>query len=219
MSFAKVGRGPATTEETVAGDVQQLAELVHAFEGGPTPQMRARCETQLANVVRSVKETVPESESGRYRLRRLETSVGALRERIQAVVVPVADETTALVGQESPQEDSGYVQMQTQLAAPQVQGVEYHAELVEDRAEAIAHAQRGVEDINHIFHTLDRIVVQQGEQVRSIEDNIGSYAQETRGAMGELTRADAYQRRKGRWCLMILIVLSLILLIMVIAVV
>lgn len=102
-------------------------------------------------------------------------------------------------------------QIQTQKGPSIVQNeLNYHSDLINQRQEAIKTIQSGVQDINHIFQTLDNIVVQQGEQLNNVEGNIINYARDTQLASGELNRAEDYQRRKSKWCFILFLIILFI---------
>lgn len=113
------------------------------------------------------------------------------------------------------------IQKQSQSQEQEVSANElaYHENLVQDHSQAISNIQQGVQDINQIYKTLDNIVIQQGEQVSSIENNILGYAQDTHLAMGELNKADEYQKKKSKWCFMIALILLLLVVIIFILVI
>lgn len=90
-----------------------------------------------------------------------------------------------------------------------------HAELVQQRETAITNISQGVQDINAIFRDLDHLVTQQGAQIDTIENNIDNYASNNQLATRELMKAEEYQRRKGKWCFIILVVLIIVILLLV----
>lgn len=90
-----------------------------------------------------------------------------------------------------------------------------HAELVQQRESAITNISQGVQDINAIFRDLDHLVTQQGAQIDTIENNIDNYASNNQLATRELMKAEEYQRRKGKWCFIILVVLIIVILLLV----
>ncbi|GMM28763.1 SNAP receptor [Martiniozyma asiatica (nom. inval.)] len=112
----------------------------------------------------------------------------------------------------------GQLQLQLQLqreADPELSSaaLQYHADLIEHRNVAINDIAQGVQDINKIFKDLDTIVLQQGEQLSTIEEGMINFANNNQLAAGELVKADEYQRRKGRWSCIILVVLLVVFLI------
>lgn len=90
--------------------------------------------------------------------------------------------------------------------------------LIRTRAEEIANIERSVEELNDIFQDLAVIVEQQGQIVDNIESNIYLVLNDTQSASYELGKAMKSQKRSNRWCLYILISLSLFLLLMVLAI-
>lgn len=85
-----------------------------------------------------------------------------------------------------------------------------HADLVQQRESAITDISQGVQDINAIFRDLDHLVTQQGTQIDSIENNIDNYASNNQLANRELVKAEEYQRKKGKWCLIIFVILIIV---------
>lgn len=88
----------------------------------------------------------------------------------------------------------------------------YQQNLIQQRDEEILNIQSGISDLNEIFKDLDNVVQQQGIMVDNIEANIYSTADNTNLASRELSKAMRYQKRSGKYCLYLLIVLSVMLL-------
>ncbi|VEU20433.1 DEKNAAC101235 [Brettanomyces naardenensis] len=91
--------------------------------------------------------------------------------------------------------------------------VAYHADLINERDEAITNISKGVQDINKIFRDLNEVVNQQGEQIDTIEDSMNDYANNNQMADHELRKADEYQKKKRRWSCFMLLALVIVLLI------
>lgn len=115
----------------------------------------------------------------------------------------------------------GQMQMQVKVQTPeQVRNdeisestLQLHADLIQQRDNAITSISKGVQDINKMFKDLDAIVNQQGEQIDSIENNMMSIANNNQLATRELVKAEDYQRRKGKCTCILLLVLVVILII------
>ncbi|GMG39168.1 unnamed protein product [Ambrosiozyma monospora] len=106
-------------------------------------------------------------------------------------------------------------QIQRQALIQKQQGIsetelQYHQDLIQHRENAIENISKGVQDINKIFSDLNEIVNQQGEQIDTIEDNLVSYSTDNQLASRELTKADEYQKKKGKWSCVILVALVVI---------
>ncbi|KAM3162160.1 Syntaxin PEP12 [Lachancea thermotolerans] len=87
----------------------------------------------------------------------------------------------------------------------------YQQSLIQQREEEISHIESGVVELNEIFRDLGNIVQQQGHLVDNIESNIYSVATNTQSGARELTKAMRTQRNSNRWCLRILLVVSVLL--------
>ncbi|CDK24275.1 unnamed protein product [Kuraishia capsulata CBS 1993] len=121
-----------------------------------------------------------------------------------------ASETTPLLVQQQQQQQ---LQEQAQETGISNAELEYHATLLEQRSDAVARIQDGVEDINAIFKDLGAMVQQQGQSVDTIEDNLLTYANNNQAASHELSKADAYQKKKRKWSCVTLVLLVVVLLI------
>jgi syntaxin 7 len=132
-----------------------------------------------------------------------------------------ATDKTPLLLSLSPSNQTQTQQTQVQLQLQQQQqqqkisdaALQYHSDLIQQRDQAITSISQGVQDINKIFKDLDEIVNQQGEQIDSIENNMINYATNNQLASHELVKANNYQKKKGKWTCIILVVLVIILLI------
>lgn len=107
------------------------------------------------------------------------------------------------------------LQTQLQMKHPQLATgtIDFHNELIQQRDQAIKSVSQGVSDINKIFKDLDSMVIQQGEQVDSIENNIQQFSSNAKLANTELVKADNYQKSKRKCtCIffMVLIVVFMI---------
>jgi t-SNARE complex subunit (syntaxin) len=94
--------------------------------------------------------------------------------------------------------------------------VDFQEALIIEREEEIRNIEQGVGDLNVLFRQVNQIVIEQGEQLTTIADNVDNVRDDTRGASVELRQAARYQkaaRNKGCFLLMILsIILTIILL-------
>ncbi|CUS21785.1 LAQU0S04e00738g1_1 [Lachancea quebecensis] len=87
----------------------------------------------------------------------------------------------------------------------------YQQNLIQQREEEISHIESGVLELNEIFRDLGSIVQQQGHLVDNIENNIYSVATDAQSGARELTKAMRSQRNSNRWCVRILLVVSVLL--------
>lgn len=129
---------------------------------------------------------------------------------------PEIQETTPLLA------ESGFVQQQQQiLAEDQINQTElqYQIALTQEREREIARVHEGVVEINAIMKDLGTLVGNQGEQVDTIENNMLQVGDDVYKASQELTKADEYQRKKGKWCAILLVALCVFVLLMVLAIV
>lgn len=113
------------------------------------------------------------------------------------------EESQALLGQQQK-----VINQMDQTYIPQL-----HTDLVQQREAAIVNISQGVQEINSIFKDLDGFVNQQGQQIDSIENNIQNYSSNNQMANQELVRADNYQRQKGKWSCILLVILVVVILI------
>ncbi|SGZ50082.1 CIC11C00000000407 [Sungouiella intermedia] len=131
---------------------------------------------------------------------------------------PEVQETTPLL-EES---DHRHQQLQQQVAVEeQINQTElqYQIALTQEREREIARVHEGVVEINSIMKDLGTLVGNQGEQVDTMENNMLQVGQDVHKASRELTKADEYQRKKGKWCAILLVALCVFVLIMVLAIV
>lgn len=112
-------------------------------------------------------------------------------------------------------------QEQQQLTQEQIDQTElqYHLLLTEERNREIDRVAASVQEVNSVFKDLSTLVNQQGEQLDTIEENVQELHGNTQQASRELHKAHEYQKRKGKWSCILLIVLLVIVLVIVLAVV
>lgn len=90
--------------------------------------------------------------------------------------------------------------------------IEYQRNLVEEREREIDQISEGVTELNTIFQDLNNMVLEQGEMVDNIENNMYSTLNDTRMASKHLTRADRHYRNKRRLCFWLLLIAAFIIL-------
>lgn len=112
--------------------------------------------------------------------------------------------------QPQPAEQQSPLQQSVQIAYEPVNAEELEEQtlLIAEREREIHQISQDISEINDIFLNLHELVSEQQESIDRIEDNIVRYGDDARGALGQLRRAERYQRRSsGRMacCLAILL--------------
>ncbi|ODQ82694.1 hypothetical protein BABINDRAFT_31743 [Babjeviella inositovora NRRL Y-12698] len=120
---------------------------------------------------------------------------------VETVVEPVRESERAPLIQQQ-------VQMYTEVSESDLL---YQSALTEARETEIGKIQTGIQEVNTIFRDLSQLVKQQGELVDTVEGNMGAIALNTADASHELTRAETYQKARGRWCCFLLVFLAVML--------
>lgn len=117
--------------------------------------------------------------------------------------------------------DSSQAQQQQQVYENQVSETElqYQIALTEERNRQIERIHEGVVDVNAIMKDLGSLVSQQGDQIDTMENNILQVGGDVQNSSRELVKADDYQRRKSKWCTIILVALCVFALVMILAIV
>ncbi|CCD25398.1 SNAP receptor PEP12 NDAI_0F00790 [Naumovozyma dairenensis CBS 421] len=87
----------------------------------------------------------------------------------------------------------------------------YQQNLIEQRNREITNIEQDITELNEIFKDLSNVVQQQGLMVDNIESNIYSFSDNTQMASQQLNKARKYQRHGTKWCLYLLIALSIML--------
>lgn len=134
------------------------------------------------------------------------------------------DEQTPLLLQEGQREQSPQQLQQHQLAEIQEDSVnqdelDFNSIIQRERSQQITRIHSAVQEVNAIFHQLGTLVNEQGEQVDSIDGNIGHLSHNMQKANEELNRADEHQRQRNRCGLITLVIMVVVVLIAVLAVV
>ncbi|KAI5959977.1 VAM3 [Candida margitis] len=122
---------------------------------------------------------------------------------------------------DEPRQVQQQIQLESELDQNLVEQTElqYHLQLTEERNREIEQVTEGIMEVNSIFKDLDQLIHQQGEQLNTVEDNILQLHGNTQQADRELTKANNYQKSKGKWSCILLTALTIIVLIIVLAVV
>lgn len=133
------------------------------------------------------------------------------------------DEQTPLLLQEGQREQSPQQLQQHQLAEIQEDSVnqdelDFNSIIQRERSQQITRIHSAVQEVNAIFHQLGTLVNEQGEQVDSIDGNIGHLSNNMQKASEELNRADEHQRQRNRCGLITLVIMVVVVLIAILAV-
>lgn len=84
----------------------------------------------------------------------------------------------------------------------------YQQNLIRQRDQEISNIEEGITELNEIFKDLGNVVQQQGIMVDNIEANIYSTSGNTAMASRELNKASRSQKSANKWCLYLLIGVS-----------
>lgn len=133
------------------------------------------------------------------------------------------NEQTPLLLQDGQREQSPQQLQQHQLAQLQEDSVsqdelDFNTIIQRERSQQITRIHSAVQEVNAIFHQLGTLVNEQGEQVDSIDGNIGHLSNNMQKANEELNRADEHQRQRNRCGLITLVVMVVVVLIAILAV-
>lgn len=101
---------------------------------------------------------------------------------------------------------------------PSEADLEYQESLITSREAEIREIESGVQELNEIFRDLGNIVQEQGGMIDNIEFNINSIAENTTGADRELVVALEYQRKAGRRCICLLLVVGFVVAVVLLAI-
>jgi t-SNARE complex subunit (syntaxin) len=106
---------------------------------------------------------------------------------------------------------------QTRLASQDE--VMFQESLIIERETEIRNIEQNVGELNDLMNDFSHMVIQQGEQLDLIHENVGNVLEDTRGAHVELRGAERYQRNaRNRMCIL-LVILLVVLTIIILAVV
>lgn len=88
-----------------------------------------------------------------------------------------------------------------------LQQVDFDTALIDERDDAINDIATAITEVNDTFKDLAQIVEEQGRDIEQIEMNIGSAETATESGVGHLTKADTYQKRYGRWIIVLIFII------------
>jgi syntaxin 7 len=151
----------------------------------------------------------------RQALEKQKASVSAAR----AAVDHEAETSTATAGGPPSPQLLQQQQQQQELVrlAPQDE-VDFQEALIIEREEEIRRIEQGVGDLNVLFQQVAQIVTEQGDVLDTIERNVETVRDDTRGADRELRSAARYQKNARSKMCCLLIILTVILTIILLAV-
>lgn len=164
-------------------------------EDGDALQYLRQQESILLNLIKSSMAQFQRQQ------RRFEQTERLLQQQQQE---PQAQQKAAEMTQPPP------LQQSVQIAYEPVNAEELEEQtlVIAEREREIHQISQDISEINDIFLNLHELVSEQQESIDRIEDNIVRYGDDARGALGQLRRAERYQRRSsGRMacCLAILL--------------
>lgn len=94
----------------------------------------------------------------------------------------------------------------------------YQQNLIRERDAEIQNIEQGINELHEIFRDLGTVIQQQGILVDNIEANIYSAVDNTQKGSKELHKAMLSQKRQNKFCLYLLVFLSLFLLFMILVI-
>lgn len=141
------------------------------------------------------------------------------------VSIKVNEQTPLLVQEESYGEEQQQKQQQQQLAQAQLQNsslqneIDFNSIIQRERSQQINRIHSAVQEVNAIFHQLGSLVNEQGEQVDTIDGNIGHFSNNVQKANEQLNRADEHQRKRNKCGLVTLVIMVVVVLVVILAVI
>ncbi|QLQ79694.1 hypothetical protein HG537_0C03420 [Torulaspora globosa] len=123
------------------------------------------------------------------------------------------NEQTPLLLQEEQQQN------QTQIQDSSLQNeIDFNSIIQRERSQQINRIHSAVQEVNAIFHQLGSLVNEQGEQVDTIDGNIGHFSNNMQKASEQLNRAEEHQRKRNKCGLVTLVVMIVVVLVVILAV-
>lgn len=147
----------------------------------------------------------------------LKREVSKVREEPSSnyVSIEVNEQTPLLLQEEQEQQQS-----QTQVQDSSLQNeIDFNSIIQRERSQQINRIHSAVQEVNAIFHQLGSLVNEQGEQVDTIDGNIGHFSNNMHKATEQLNRADEHQRKRNRCGLITLVIMIVVVLVVVLAVI
>jgi len=180
------------------------------FEAIKAAQLSGRADPEQASVVKKLSKQF-EAAGTKYK------QIAEEIERKEQVIVDVMSHSVQAQRTALNDEDPSYSggRMQSAGYGGQYQSQEQEQEIysrnqldeVKRRAEGIKQIERDVNELGEMFVDLQSLVVQQGESLDLIENNVSNARDETVEATQQLLQAEKYQKtaRKRQCCLLFLV--------------
>ncbi|QLL32816.1 hypothetical protein HG536_0D03380 [Torulaspora globosa] len=125
------------------------------------------------------------------------------------------NEQTPLLLQEEQQPQQNQAQMQDSSLQNEI---DFNSIIQRERSQQINRIHSAVQEVNAIFHQLGSLVNEQGEQVDTIDGNIGHFSSNMQKATEQLNRAEEHQRKRNKCGLVTLVVMIVVVLVVILAV-
>lgn len=139
------------------------------------------------------------------------------------VSIQVDEQTPLLLQEESNNQQQQQQQQQQRLTqVPQdtisQDELDFNTIIHQERSQQIDRIHSAVQEVNAIFHQLGSLVNEQGEQVDTIDGNIGHLSTNMQKANEQLNRADEHQKHRNRCGLITLVIIIVVVLVVILAV-
>lgn len=96
--------------------------------------------------------------------------------------------------------------------------LDFNTIIHQERSQQIGRIHGAVQEVNAIFHQLGSLVHEQGEQIDTIDGNIGNLSNNAQKANEQLNRADVHQRQRNKCGLITLVIIIVVVLVVILAV-
>lgn len=137
---------------------------------------------------------------------------------VDVVKQAVEDDEARAAGERAPSSPRRQMQMQLQVQQLSPAELAFQESLIQEREAEIREIESGIHELNEIFRDLGTLVVEQGEMLDNIEQNVTSVSTNTAGAAEELATASEYQRKAGRRAACLMIIMAIVICIVLLAI-
>ncbi|QLG70352.1 hypothetical protein HG535_0A02910 [Zygotorulaspora mrakii] len=139
------------------------------------------------------------------------------------VSIQVSEQTPLLLGEEKTENQPIHPKQQQQYSQVQQDAIDqdeldFTTIIQRERSQQINKIHSAVQEVNAIFHQLGSLATEQGEQVNTIDGNIGQLSSNMQKANEQLNKADEHQRQRNKCGLITLIIMVVVVLIIILAV-
>lgn len=172
--------------------------------------------SKVYNDFQMLKETLQKQEQ-QYNTMKMKNVLrkGATKVRAEPnsnyVSIEVNEQTPLLLQEEQ--------QQQAQIQDSSLQNeIDFNSIIQRERSQQINRIHSAVQEVNAIFHQLGSLVNEQGEQVDTIDGNIGNFSSNMQKASDQLNRAEEHQRKRNKCGLVTLVVMIVVVLVVILAV-